>query len=188
MAWSSALRDGTVRAWRDPLLRFLIVALSLYAGWFLLYEGVIHPWGKLDRLVIDNLMLLAGNGLELLGYELIPEPRIDFNRYIGAQGGSLLWIGDPCNGLALFAVYAIFLLAYPGPWRQKAWFLPLGLVSIHLINAARIVVLCIVVTIDYELLNFNHDYTFYVVVYGWVFLLWTVWVKRFAPKMKNARA
>jgi hypothetical protein len=28
-------------------------------------------------------------------------------------------------------------------------------------------------------LNFNHDYTFYVIVYGWVFLLWWIWVKRF---------
>ncbi|MBK8614412.1 MAG: hypothetical protein IPN85_13235 [Flavobacteriales bacterium] len=46
-------------------------------------------------------------------------------------------------------------------------------VTIHpLINALRIAGLCIITTIDYELLNFNHDYTFYVVVYGWVFGLW----------------
>jgi len=48
------------------------------------------------------------------------------------------------------------------------------------VNALRVAVLCIVVSINYEWLNFNHDYTFYVIVYGWVFLLWFVWVKRFA--------
>jgi hypothetical protein len=53
--------------------------------------------------------------------------------------------------------------------------------TIHLINVLRIAALCIIVTIDYELLNFNHDYTFYVIVYGWVFLLWWIWVKRFSP-------
>ena len=49
------------------------------------------------------------------------------------------------------------------------------------VNVLRVVALCIVVTIDYELLNFQHDYTFQVVVYGCVLLLWYIWVKRFAP-------
>jgi exosortase/archaeosortase family protein len=168
------------RTWDDPLLRFLLLAALLYAGWYLLYERLLHPAGILDRAVIDNLMLLSGNTLETLGYALIPEPGGDDNRYIGVQGGSLLWIGDPCNGVSLFAVFSIFLLAYPGPWKHKAWFLPLGLLSIHVLNMLRIVVLCIVVTVDYELLNFNHDYTFYIIVYGWVFGLWYLWVKRYA--------
>ncbi len=168
------------RTWEDPLLRFLLLACVLYAGWYLLYERLLHPAGSLDRAVIDNLMWLSGNTLESLGYELIPEPGGDDNRYIGVQGGSLLWIGDPCNGVSLFAVFSIFLFAYPGPWKHKAWFLPIGLLSIHLLNMLRIVVLCIVVTVDYELLNFNHDYTFYIIVYGWVFGLWYLWVKRYA--------
>lgn len=176
------------RTWNDPLLRFLVTAGLLYMGWYLLYERVIHPWGVIDHAVIDNLMVLAGGILEMLGHTLIPEPHVDFNRYIGVEGGTLLWIGDPCNGIALFAVFTTFMVTYPGPWRHKAWFLPLGLLSIHLINALRIVALCIVVTIDYELLNFNHDYTFYLVVYGWVFSLWYWWMKRFAPHKPMAVA
>lgn len=167
---------------RDPILRFFLTAGLLYLGWYLLYDLWLHPAGHLDRAVIDNLIVLSGAILEGLGHTLIPEPANAENiRTIGVQGGHLLWIGDPCNGVGLFAVYLIFLVAYPGPWRHKLWFGALGLLSIHLINALRIVVLCIVVTIDYELLNFNHDYTFYVLVYGWVFLLWAIWVKRFAP-------
>lgn len=40
----------------------------------------------------------------------------------------------------------------------------------RLINALRVAALCIIVKYDYELLNFNHDYTFYARLYGWVFL------------------
>lgn len=150
-------------------------------GWYLAYELVIHPWAVLDHLVIDSLIRLSGSALELLGYSLLPEPpNAEMIRTIGVQGGHLLWIGDPCNGVSLFAVFALFLMAYPGPRRHKAWFIPLGLLTIHLINVARIASLCIVVSINYELLNFNHDYTFYVIVYGWVFLLWYLWVDRFA--------
>lgn len=176
------------KAGSDPLFRFLLTAASLYAAWYLLYAFVLAPWGALDRAVIASLISWAGAILRLLGYELIPEPVNDENiRTIGVEGGHLLWIGDPCNGVGLFAVFLIFLIAYGGPWRHKLWFGAVGILSIHLINALRVAALCIVVSINYEWLNFNHDYTFYVVVYGWVFLLWYIWVKRFAPRQATAK-
>jgi exosortase family protein XrtF len=174
-------------ALRDPVIRFLAAGSLGYAAWYLLYEFWLHPLGWLDAAVIGHLIRASGILLEGLGYTLIPEPANAENiRTIGVQGGHLLWIGDPCNGLGLFAVFSLFVLAYPGPWRHKAWFVPVGLITIHFINVLRIVVLCIVVTIDYELLNFNHDYTFYVVIYGWVFLLWWVWVRFFPNRPATA--
>lgn len=173
---------------RDPLARFFALVVALYAAWYLLYELVIHPLGMVDRAVIDNLAWLAGGLLRILGYELLPDPAFDTNRYIGVQGGSHLWIGDACNGLGLFAVFAIFMFAFPGPRRHKPWFTLLGIASIHLINALRIAALCIITTIDYEWLTFNHDYTFYVVVYGWVIGLWVWWLVRFARGNKTAVA
>ncbi|MBK7382259.1 MAG: archaeosortase/exosortase family protein [Flavobacteriales bacterium] len=183
----NALRSGLVRTWNDPLLRFLVLGIGSYLLWQLFYEQVLHPWGRLDRTVINGLVWAATVMLEGLGYEMLPEPRVDLERYIGVQGGSHLWIGDPCNGVSLFAVFAIFIIAFPGPWRHKAWFIPGGILLIHLMNAIRVVVLCIVVTKSYDLLNFNHDYTFYVVVYGGVFLLWYLWVTRFSG-LKKARS
>jgi exosortase family protein XrtF len=175
------LLASSVRGRRDPLLRFLLLAASLYGAWYLLYAFLIHPWGRLDHAVIDSLIAVAGVILRILGYTLIPEPvNADHIRTIGVEGGHLLWIGDPCNGVSLFAVFMIFLLAYGGPWRHKAWFGLLGILTIHVVNALRVAALCIIVSINYEWLNFNHDYTFYVIVYGWVFLLWYIWVKRFA--------
>lgn len=174
-------RTPPATAGRDPLLRFLLLSAALYAGWYLLYSLVLHPWDVLDRIVIDQLILWSGGILKMLGYALIPEPaNAEHLRTIGVEGGHLLWIGDPCNGVGLFAVFLIFLVAYGGPWKHKLWFGTLGLLSIHFINALRVAALCIIVRIDYEWLNFNHDYTFYVVVYGWVFLLWYIWVKRSA--------
>ncbi|MBK6946142.1 MAG: archaeosortase/exosortase family protein [Flavobacteriales bacterium] len=177
---SGPLVSGTV--FKDPIIRFLGVAVLLYLGWYFFYEFFLHPAGWFDAALIDSLIQLSGSGLVLLGYELIPEPINAENiRTIGVQGGHLLWIGDACNGAGLFAVFLIFLVAYPGPWKHKLWYGTVGLMIIHLINVLRIIALSIIVTINYELLNFNHDYTFYVVVYGCVFILWYVWVKRFAP-------
>lgn len=166
----------------NPVVRFVSLAGGFYLAWYLLYELVLHPAGILDAALIDGLIRLSGRMLEATGHELIPEPYDAGGiRTIGVQGGHLLWIGDACNGAGLFAVFLAFLVGYPGPWRHKLWFGAVGLLTIHVINAARIAALCMIVKIDYELLNFNHDYTFYVVVYGWVFLLWYIWVKRFGP-------
>ncbi len=173
----------------DPILRFFLLAGALYVCWYFFYEFVLHPDGRVDRALIDSLIWISGGMLTLVGHELIPEPtNAEMIRTIGVQGGHLLWIGDPCNGLGVFAVFLIFMAAFPGPFKHKLWFSAMGLLTLHLINALRIAVLSHIVTIDYELLNFNHDYTFQVVVYAWVFLLWYLWVKRTSPHPFSAAA
>ncbi|MFN3875792.1 MAG: hypothetical protein ACK4L7_07770 [Flavobacteriales bacterium] len=165
---------------KDPLLRFIALGTGLWLAWLLAYHQLIHPWGGLDRAFINSLVAVASALLKGLGYELLPEPRADLERYIGVQGGSHLWIGDRCNGIPLIAAFTVFIAAFPGPLRHKAWFIPAGALLIHLLNAIRIAALAIVVTYGYEWLNFNHDYTFYIVVYGAVFALWWLWVKHFS--------
>lgn len=186
MAAPPSVRSFKALAGGDALVRFLLKAAALFVGWQLLYSLVIHPWGVLDRWLIDRITAQAGTLLQWLGYDLLPEPAGETNRYIGVQGGSFLWIGDRCDGLSVMVVFALFIVAFPGPWRHKAWYIPLGVGIIHLANVLRVVALCIVVTIDYELLNFQHDYTFQIVVYGLVLLLWFLWVKRIAPPVKSA--
>lgn len=169
----------------DPLVRFLLIALAAYLAWYAFYALVIHPWGGLDRWLIDRLAADAGWMLRLSGHELLPPPVLDNNRYIGVQGGHHLWVGDECNGLSVMAVFLVFIVAFPGPWKHRAWFAVVGVVTIHLLNALRVAVLCHITTIDYEWLTFNHDYTFYVVVYGWVFMLWYIWVARLSALRKR---
>ncbi len=174
------------KLWKNPFLKFLITACSLYIVWYLLYHGFINEHTSLDRKVIDNLIALSGGMLEFLGYTLIPEPpAIEQIRTVGIDGTFGLWIGDPCNGLSLFALFSIFILCYPGPWRSKLWFIPFGLLSIHLINVLRIVALCIIVSYDYAYLDFNHNYTFTILVNGYMFLLWLWWARSYGPRLKS---
>jgi exosortase family protein XrtF len=166
---------------RDALVRFLLIAVALFIGWQVLYALVIHPWGVLDHWLIDRLAQHAGWILTAFGYTLLPDLDIDTNRYLGVQGGTTLWIGDRCDGLSVMVVFMLFIAAFPGPWKHKPWFMLAGTLVIHVVNAVRVAALCVVATVDYELFNFQHDYTFQVVVYGCVVLLWFLWVKRFAP-------
>jgi hypothetical protein len=35
-----------------------------------------------------------------------------------------VWVGDECNGFKLFSIFSIFVIAFPGSWKTKAWFIP----------------------------------------------------------------
>lgn len=183
---SNSFHSTFMQWWNDRFKRFIVLAALLYLSWYFLYEVYILPWGKLDRLVIDNLILLAAFVLRSFGYDLIPTPPEDVSiRTIGVDGTHGLWIGDPCNGLTLFALFSIFVLAYPGPIRKKAWFIPLGLISIHFLNVLRVVALSIIVTYDYAYLDFNHTYTFSIIVYSYVFFLWYLWAGKLATNDRD---
>jgi exosortase family protein XrtF len=147
----------------------------------MLYEWVIHPWGKLDTVVINDSSLWTAYVLELMGYESFISDNATI-RTVGIDGTHGLWIGDPCNGLTLFALFAIFIVAYPGPWKHKLWFIPVGITVIHFLNVMRITALCIIVMKRPEWLDFNHTYTFQLLMYGFIFGLWWIWIQKISSR------
>lgn len=178
------------RFFANPLYRFLTIAGLLLISWNLLYDEYLHENTMLDRYVVDNLIFFSSIILEAMGYDLMPSPPAAQQiRTIGIDGSIGVWIGDPCNGIALFALFLIFMLAYPGPVSKKLWYIPLGLLIIHAVNIIRIVALTIIVYIDYNWLDFNHNYTFYLFVYSAVFLLWYFWAFKISGTSlaKNSR-
>ncbi len=162
------------------LVRFLISALVIYILWYLLYEFWLHPWKKLDLLVINTLIFFSSGILKLLNYPLINYPYDENIRAMGIDGSHGLWIGDPCNGITLFALFAGFIFAYPGKIKWKLIFIPFGLISIHFLNILRITSLSIIAYYSPDSLEFNHTYTFTILVYSYVFLLWYLWATKFS--------
>jgi exosortase family protein XrtF len=166
---------------KNPFIRFLVLAAGSYLAWYIVYHSYINVDTNVDRVVIDNLIDLSGSAMESMGYTLIPEPpEADAIRTVGIDGTYGLWIGDPCNGVTLFALFLIFMIWFPGPIKHKLWFIPFGLITIHLLNVVRIIALCIIVSYDYRYLDFNHNYTFTILIYGYMFILWILWVKKFS--------
>ena len=101
-------------------------------------------------------------------------------RVIGVDGSGGLWIGDNCNGIALFALFAVFIMAYQGKIKTKIIYIFLGILSIQLLNVARVIGLAILDTHSRAWTEFNHTYTFNIFIYGYIFLLWMVWVNKYA--------
>lgn len=166
----------------NPLLSFLIIGALAYLGWYVLYEFVLRPHSALDEWVVDRIVKGTESVLQLFGYELRIFDDGLWRNHVGIAGSPGVTIGAPCDGIILFALFSIFVFAFPGPWKHKAWYIPVGVLAIHWINVFRVVALAVIVHYRPDLLDFNHDYTFTIIVYAFVFLLWYIWVQKFAPR------
>lgn len=168
----------TKKILKNPFYRFIALSSCLYLSWYLLYTFIIHPSEKIDLLVINNTVTITEKILTQLHFVVFKGDE----RVIGIDGTPGLWIGDKCNGIELFALFAIFVLAYPGKFLYKLIFIILGIASIQLINIFRVVGLAIIQLHYPEWTDFNHTYVFNVLVYGYIFCLWIIWVTKFSNK------
>lgn len=94
----------------------------------------------------------------------------DNNGYVAVLGS--------CSGLKQFYQWTVLMLLFPGPWKHKLWFIPSGIIIIHLVNIFRIVTLSIVVVHWPQHWDFIHEWIlrpfFYVVIFG----MWVFWVEK----------
>ena len=93
-------------------------------------------------------------------------------------------IGNNCVGFGLSYAFAALIASYPGPWKLKLAFIPLGIAFIALINIIRIVFLTKTALTAgiFERIE-NHE-LFNNIIYVIIFLLWMVWVRIIERKNK----
>jgi len=161
---------------RQPI-RFLIRAGLIYLlwtisyRWFLLEIGINDP---LTRLVAHTSASFSSSFSKSITLKLIQN-----SNYIYYQDKPLVFVGSACNGLELYVLFVAFYLAlgkFLVSWR---WIL-LGVFGIFVLNIGRISALAWVVLKIPHQLDFHHQYTFALVVYSWILLIWFLSARRFS--------
>jgi exosortase family protein XrtF len=176
MPASPAVRDYGPR----QLRRFLLITGGMYLLWFFGYEQWLALDGRLDTALCANIARASARVLQTVGFDAAVSPH---NVYLLLMSGHpAVIVGIPCNGLVLYALFGGFVLAFPGPWRRKLWFIPAGMALIWGLNVVRVAALAINHHYAHQSVDFNHHYTFTFVVYGCIFGLWMLWAKRLAGR------
>jgi exosortase family protein XrtF len=171
----------------NVLVRFLAIGGGAYLLWYILYEYVLKPATHLDEWVINQIIYGTSFFLDLFGYSVQPLPDEPWLSRVGIEDAHALFVGENCDGVVLFALFTIFILAFPGPVKHKFWYIPVGNLIVHFVNVLRVTALAMIVDYDPALLEFNHDYTFTILVYGVIFGLWYGWIQYFSPAGKQHR-
>lgn len=157
------------------LLRFgLIYGLgSLLYSFFVAYHDPKPD--PITKGVSRNLMLVMNaleQPIELFDVEDYPYVGVEYN------GESSVSVFEGCNGIAVMILFVAFVVAFKGS-NSKAmiWFIPLGVLSIHLFNLLRLGLLIVINHFYTSMFHFYHKFLFTGVIYLFVLLLWIAWVK-----------
>ena len=160
------------------LIRFLLVIGIMYLMWFFVYQEWLGPDGRLDALLCNQIAGVSAGFLRLLGFKAAVS--LDSPTLLLMSGQPSVIVGPACNGLVLYAMFSGFVLAFPGPWQRKLWFIPLGIAFVWMLNIIRVAALAINHEYSQQTIDFNHHYTFNFVVYSCIFGLWMLWARRLA--------
>jgi exosortase/archaeosortase family protein len=162
------------------VLIFITLTLLIHFGF--------RYWVTLDYVPLGPLMhqayavmieLLLNHSLWFIRHVLQYQPAlIDHTMYFEQAG--YIAINEGCAGLKQFLQVVLLFAIYPGPWKHKLWYIPLGILLMHATNLFRIVGLSWVLHHWPDYWKFSHDYIFRPLFYVVIFTLWMLWEEKFA--------
>ncbi|MFN3640702.1 MAG: exosortase family protein XrtF [Flavobacterium sp.] len=87
---------------------------------------------------------------------------------------------EGCNALAVMILFIAFVIAFKGKIKKTIAFIVIGVLAIHVLNVFRIALLSIAILKYPEYQHFLHGVLFPLIIYGFVFLLWVLWVQKYS--------
>ena len=161
----------------SKVIRFLLYCLGMCFGWFILYDFLLSSF---DDYLTNMVVNMSVGFLQLAGYNAESK-----NIMIQIDGRDTVYVYHACNGMVLMALYVGFIVAFPGPVLKKLLFIPFGILTINMLNILRVAALALNSFYADHTLEFNHKYTFTIIVYAAIFGLWMLWVKRYSGIQTN---
>jgi len=177
---------------KSPEFKFLITFIPLIITWYFTY----HYLYKIDDLLNFDSDSLTGFSKILSSQSNFILSIFNFQTSIEIHGDMVVakiidypyshgvWIGEPCNGIKVFGLFAIFILSFKGDLIKKLIFIPIGILIIHFLNIIRIALLTYISAVNPYILDFNHNITFQLFIYGSMLALWYLWIIKFS-KVKS---
>ncbi len=176
---------------RLEFVRHIGVFLLILFGFHFFYNLVLRPLNQVEGM---NFVWVFLQGLlyshstwaikHILGYEIVRDGYLILFPALGEGAGGIL-VDETCSATKWLMHFLMLMLIFPGPWRHKLWFIPAGLVMVHLISVFRIVGLAVVYVNRPESWDLFHNYVFRPFFYAMLFMAWVFWVEFFVGKKKN---
>jgi exosortase/archaeosortase family protein len=89
-----------------------------------------------------------------------------------------LEINHECTGVFVLLVYAMFVLAYPAPWRQRLSGLLIGAVTLTAVNVGRLILLAVIASRAPGWFGYFHEYFFQGLFIALLAILASVWTEQ----------
>lgn len=163
-----------------PSIFFLLRFLGVYFIGNLLYGFYVEsfedrPDALTQLATYQTATCLRSFGLDVTARDNTQGPTV----FLETDRDIVLSVYEGCNGLNVMIVFVAFMVAFGGPVKKMLWFIPAGLIVIHIFNLGRISLLYFVAQRYEEYFYLFHKYFFTAIIYVVVFLLWALWILKF---------
>lgn len=165
---------------QNAFIKFVLSAGFLYLFLYIVYQFIVKRYTYYDQKFIGSIIQTSNFLLESIGYVTFTVLQDRDYQVIGIDGSNGVWVGSNCNAITLFSLFSVFIIAYPGKIKTKLWFIPLGIIFIHILNIIRVIALVLIANYSPKFLSFNHTYTFTFLIYAFIFMLWMIWVNKYS--------
>jgi exosortase/archaeosortase family protein len=176
---------------KNPIILDVLIFAGIILGFHFFYRAWANWWcfWPLKDVIVflrdqlADLLFMQSTWLDthLLGLDLIKE-----DRKMIFPGYGYISINLSCSGFKQMMQFLVLMLVFPGPWKHKLWFIPLGFVVVQLTNLFRITGLSLITIHCTDYWHFAHDNLFRPFFYVMMFLMWVWWVEKFkGKKQKN---
>lgn len=96
------------------------------------------------------------------------------------EGKYIVRIIEGCNAISLIILFVAFIVSFSGTVKATLLFSIIGSALIYIINILRIVFLVLMLHKFPSQIVILHDLVFPAIIYGFIFLLWVLWVNKFS--------
>lgn len=177
---SKSIKKYKLYVLKDVII-FVVITLTIHYS-YRFWANTARYWPVQSQMEFahDKMATLVFNqSVWLIDHVLKIPITTGENRFIYFQNNGFIAINHGCSGLKPMLQFLLLMLIFPGPWRHKAWFLPMGLLLVHFTNLFRITGLAVVTVTIPEYWDFAHDNLFRPFFYVVIFFLWVWWAERF---------
>jgi exosortase family protein XrtF len=168
-----------------PFLVFLLKFFAVYGGLTFLYQSYLSQYDSILAFEVDaftkSVAYQVQYVLSFLQYDCqlqLHESQASIKLII--NGVYVSRVVEGCNALSVIILFAAFVVAFSGKWMRTIGFLLVGSVLIHLMNILRIAVLSVALLYYPGQESLLHGVVFPLIIYGFVFGLWVIWVNQFS--------
>jgi exosortase family protein XrtF len=171
-----------------PTLLFLLKFGLIFGIGSFSYSYYINTFHTQDPPIADPFTEFIADHtfktIKALGYTAErwnPKTEPTVGIYIEGFENQSIGVYEGCNGVNVMILFVAFIVAIGGSFKKMAWFIPAGIVAIHLFNIVRLAGLTVLATLSEGAFHFLHKYAFTAVIYAFVLVLWMIWVKKVYP-------
>ena len=152
-----------------------------------LYQRYLNGFEKnkidaITRMVSKNteqVLQVFNNGSSIEESDGHPYMKLFYNQKYVAR------IVEGCNAISVIVLFISFVVAFSGKLKTTLFFIFGGSLLIYVLNVLRIAALSALIFYFPKQEPFLHGVLFPLYIYGVVFILWLIWIRKFSRHASN---